>query len=323
MGRLWSLFLLVAVLSLVGCASTPQSDRLLGGPASMGGLPPRQELTQVPFFPQEALQCGPASLAMAMNYLPGAGLTPEALLNEVYTPGRAGSLQMDLIGAARRHGALAYVIRPDLEDLLREMAAGHPVIILQNLAFNWYPRWHYAVVVGYDLGSGDLILRSGREARQLMPLRVFERTWARGGRWGLLVLPPTALPATAQQEPFLTAALGLEKARRWAAAAQAYETALKRWPDSLGAALGLGNSRYADGDRPGAVQAFWDGLAKHPDSAVLHNNLAQTLLDLKKPSDALPHAQKAVELDAGNPAFRDTLAAVRTALATFHPDAGQ
>jgi len=74
--------------------------------------------------------------------------------------------------------------------LFTEIAAGHPVIVLQNLAFDWYPVWHYAVAVGYDLDAQEITLRSGRERRLQLPLGTFEDTWRRGGHWAMLALPP-------------------------------------------------------------------------------------------------------------------------------------
>jgi PBP1b-binding outer membrane lipoprotein LpoB len=47
------------VLLLAGCASTPQTHSLTAN--RPGDLPERVELTQVPFFPQDAYQCGPAA----------------------------------------------------------------------------------------------------------------------------------------------------------------------------------------------------------------------------------------------------------------------
>ncbi len=65
-----------------------------------------------------------------------------------------------MIGAARRHGRVAYVISSP-EELLVEVAAGNPVIVLQNLGLSWVPVWHYAVVIGYD-GDADMVtLHSG------------------------------------------------------------------------------------------------------------------------------------------------------------------
>ena len=59
----------LALAFLAGCA-TPQTDRLMKSPAQ---LPPKVELTNVPFFPQEAYQCGPAALAMALAW---SGVSP-------------------------------------------------------------------------------------------------------------------------------------------------------------------------------------------------------------------------------------------------------
>ena len=118
-------------------------------------LPVSHELDSVPFYPQEAYQCGPASLSMALTWS-GIQANPETITPEVFTPSRKGSLQSAMIGAARRHGRLAYLITgPD--SMFKEVAAGHPVIVLQNLGLSWYPVWHYAVVVGYDqLGSAEI-----------------------------------------------------------------------------------------------------------------------------------------------------------------------
>ncbi len=95
-------------------------------------LPHTVELTQVPFFPQEEYQCGPAALATTLASF-GVKVTPEQLVPQVYIPERKGSLQVEMLAAARRHGLVSYQIAPRFEDLLRELAAGHPVIVLQKL----------------------------------------------------------------------------------------------------------------------------------------------------------------------------------------------
>src|SRR5437588_472596 len=130
---------------LAGCASLwPQTAQLREGlPA---GLPERVELTQVPFFPQSEYQCGPAALATALASF-GVKVTPEDLVPQVYLPQRKGSLQIEMMAAARRHGMVSYQLAPRFEDVLRELSAGNPVIVLQNLGFGG--GWHYAVAVGY------------------------------------------------------------------------------------------------------------------------------------------------------------------------------
>ena len=93
-----SLFFL---LLLTGCAATPQTDRLVDSiPES---LVKPVELTQVPFFPQEQYQCGPAALATLLSFQ-GQNVDLNELTRQIYIPERKGSLQLELITASRSHG---------------------------------------------------------------------------------------------------------------------------------------------------------------------------------------------------------------------------
>jgi tetratricopeptide (TPR) repeat protein len=309
--RLWpGGFFLALILLASGCA-TPQSDRLLASPSSRT---PPVELTAVPFFAQIQYQCGPASLAMVLNWA-GIPITPEELAPQVYLPERQGSLQAELLAAARRQGRVPYVLAPQLQALVTEVQAGNPVLVLQNLGYSWYSQWHYAVVVGVDLSNEEIVLRSGVEARHVVSIQLFERTWARADHWAVVVLPPARVPQTAEEFPYLRSVATLERVRRHAEAAAAYGAALQRWPTSLGAHLGLGNSRYAMGDLAGAEAAFRQALAIHPDNAVLLNNLAQTLADRGQLAEAQPLAVRATQLEPANALYRETLADIRRRVA--------
>lgn len=295
----------VLLLALFGGCATPQTRQLLE--AIPGNLPVRAELARTPFFPQEAHQCGPAALATALR-AKGVRVEPGQLVPQVYLPDREGSLQVEMLAAARRHGMLAYPLAPSMTDLFVEVSGGNPVIVLQNLAFNWYPLWHYAVVVGYDLGRKQIILRSGIERRQTLPLSTFEHTWARSGYWAMLVVPPARLPRTATEASYVAAAAALEQAGQAKAAHVAYRAALKRWPRDLAARIGLGNTYYAMGRLRLAEKAFRRAATDHPESAVAFNNLAQTLADRRRYRPALRAARRAVRL--GGPdrdTFRETL----------------
>ena len=290
------------VLALVGCA-TPQSDALLQAPAA---LPPRAEVAGVPFYPQEEYYCGPAALAMVLTWS-GRPVTQEQAAAQVYTPGREGTLRSDMVAAARRNDRLAVPVS-ELRDLTAELAAGHPVVVFQNLGLGWFPVWHYAVAIGYDLDAGELILHSGLDARRAMPLGTFERTWARGDHWGLVVLPPEQLPAAANEMAVLRAATGLEQAGRSSAAAAAYAAIAERWPDSVEGWIGLGNAAYAAGQLDQAEDAFRTALRRHPDSAAAWNNLAHVLGEAGRPAEAVAAAQRAVRLGGPNAAtYRATL----------------
>ncbi|MDA8108015.1 MAG: PA2778 family cysteine peptidase [Betaproteobacteria bacterium] len=301
--------LVLALALLAGCAAQ-QVQELDARPPP--GLPERVELTATPFFPQKEYQCGPAALATALVQA-GVDATPQALVPEVYVPDRRGSLQAEMLAATRRHGLIAYVLAPRLEALLREVAAGTPVVILQNLSLPIWPMWHYAVVIGYDRLNDEVILRSGTERRQMMSLTVFEHTWARSGHWAMVALPPGKLPVGAEEDAYVQAAIDLERVDP-AAARRAYAGALERWPHDLLARLGLGNTAYAARDLPDAEAAYRRAIADRPDSADAWNNLAQTLLERGQRAQALAAAERAVEL--GGPRvgeYRATLEEIEAA----------
>lgn len=294
------------LLLLTGCVSLPQSEALRdeGG----AGLPPRMELETVPFFAQEEYQCGPAALAMALNAA-GVAVTPDALTDQVYLPQRKGSLQVEMLASARRHGLLAYELAPELKDVLAEVAAGNAVIVLQNQGlWSFYPYWHYAVVIGYDLEKKQILLHSGTRARRPMPLGLFEFLWIDGQRWAMVALAPGRLPASAREAGSATAAAALEKTGRTAEARLAYAALLQRWPANLVGLMGLGNTAYALGNQAEAEAAFRQATAAHPLAAAAFNNLAQTLADQGKLAVALEAARKAVSLGGASlPAAQATL----------------
>jgi hypothetical protein len=285
------IFLVICLPVLVfGCAAFQRTPM----PSLPKNVPTSFELNDVPFYPQEAYQCGPATLAMALSWI-GLPTTPEELKDQVYTPSRKGSLQLAMVGATRRHGKIAYEFN-EPEALLPEIAAGHPVIILQNLGLSWLPVWHYAVVIGYDLAAEDVILRSGTTRRKVMSYDLFEKTWARGEYWGLIILEPNQIPVRAKENNYLTAVVGLEKARQFRAAVAGYRTALIRWPQNLTALMGMGYSYYYLGDLGGAESAFREATELHPKSAPAYNNLAYVLFKQGRRQEALVAAKKAVEL---------------------------
>lgn len=292
----------IGLVALSACAA-PDTSRLVEDP---GGLPPRAQVADVPFFAQEDYYCGPAALAMVLAWS-GLPVTQEDLVPQVYTQGREGSLRSDLLAAARRNGRLAVEIGR-LPDLLTEIAAGHPVLVFQNLSLDWLPQWHFAVAIGYDLEARELVLHSGRYAHRVTALDTFERTWARGDYWALIVLPPDSLPASGGETTVLRAAAGLERSRRLAEAATAYTAMLRRWPGSLGALMGLGNARYAQSDLAAAEVAFRGAIRWHPEAPAPWNNLAYVLVGLGRKTEAVEAARRAVLLSGdGADNYRATL----------------
>jgi predicted double-glycine peptidase len=260
----------VAALATAGCALRPATFAPTAWPAD---LPAAVEITATPFHAQDRYQCGPAALATVLESA-GVAVTPEALVAEVYLPARRGSLQTELIAATRRRDRVAYEIEPDFAALLREVAAGRPVLVLQNLAIDAWPRWHYAVVIGYDATADRLVLRSGTTARQLMSRRRFESSWRRAARWGMVVSRPAEPPVTASPLRWLRAAADLDVTQRRDAARAAQHAAIARWPDSALAAVALANGQLADGDAAAAERSLHAAVARGAADAIVYNNLA-------------------------------------------------
>lgn len=286
-------FSALAALVLCGCISLPQTEALRERPP--GGLPAKVELAHVPFFAQDDFLCGPASLAMVLNAA-GRPAGVESLTPQVYLPGRQGSLQAEMMGATRRAGLVAYPLPPQLEALMRELAAGRPAVLLFNLSFRLAPVWHYAVVVGYDQESEKFIVRSGRKPRDEWSYPFLEFLWKDSGYWAMLAVPPGELPATASEAEFAAAVAALEQAGGRREARESYRALLGRWPANLVGLFGLGNVEYALGDLAASESAFRRATLAHPQSAPAFNNLAHVLAQQGRLAEAETAARRAVEI---------------------------
>lgn len=271
---------LMAVLA-AGCTGNAR----LADIAAPAGLPAAVDLDATPFHPQLEHQCGPSALATVLGAA-GQPVAPETLAGEIYVPEREGSLQPEIVAALRARDLLPYPVGPELRSVLTEVAAGRPVLVLQRLGVGPWPSWHYAVVVGYDTGTGHVLLRSGKERRQAQRAAIFDATWERGGRWGLVAVEPGALPADADLERYMGAAAGFEAVGRLDAAERSYRAAAGRWPDAALPALGLANVAAARGHWQEAERGYRDVLADHPGHTAALNNRAEALRRLGCPTAA-------------------------------------
>jgi tetratricopeptide (TPR) repeat protein len=305
--------MLVFAFMLSSCAATGVREVTIDPK-----LPRYSELKQTPFFPQQEYHCGPAALATALHAV-DIRVSPDTLAPEVYIPSRKGSLQIEMLAAARRHGALAVKIAPDLGAVLKEIAVGNVVVVMQNLGLSWAPSWHYAVVVGYDLDKELMWLRSGTYERFEMSLSTFQRTWARSQYWAFVAMRPGSLPATAGLDSVIQALVAFEKNASVGDKTLAYTAAVKRWPDNLVLLMGLGNSAFMAGDLTAAASAFSTAIEKHPESAAAYNNYANVLLAQRKYREAkvaaehgLQLAQKDAKLQAQIKATLDDISSAST-----------
>lgn len=300
MGRLLAIILLAQLLA--ACAGSPALREQALPVADI-------ELTATPFFPQAAYQCGPAALATVL-VASGASASPDDLVPQIYLPGRQGSTQTEIIAATRTHDRVPYVLSPDIGALLTEVAAGTPVLVLQNLGLKYMAVWHYAVVIGYNSASDTLLLRSGTEKRVSVSRRRFMAGWKRADHWAMVTTTADRIPVTASSHDWLSAASAFEVLKRPAIAEAAYAAATQRWPEQALPWQVLANARYAQGDAGGAEAALRSALQLEA-SAGAYNNLAQLMLERGCRSAALAAitgAGAAADADA----HKSVLAATRT-----------
>jgi hypothetical protein len=272
----------------------------------------RVDLDATPFFPQEKHQCGPAALATVLT-ASGLSISAEELVPRVYVPARRGSLQVEMLATTRASGRIPFVIEPKTQALAREVAGGNPVLVLLNLGIKSWPRWHYAVVVGFDSTNQVWWLRSGNKRRDALGLRRFEGAWRRAEYWGFVALEPGKLPSSDNVDRYVAAVAEFERFSKEGAATRAYEAALARGPQSVSLRFGLGNALLADGRRADAEAAFRATLVLDPNHVPARNNLADALRLRGCRAEALQQIALALRASAGSPyeaAVRDTLAQI-------------
>lgn len=290
----------LATLLLVGCGAGEQTLALR---ADRGDLPLQARVTDLPFYPQKNdTYNAPSAVAMALVW---TGMKPATVdLGPLLDPpGGAGNLQRQVIETALVNERIAVPV-DGLAGILVEIAAGRPVIVLQNFGVSWFPRWHYALAVGYDLETEDLRLHTGLKGRRPTRLSLFELSWS---GWALVVLNPDSLPVGASPADSLEVAAGLERAGDFSAAAAAYEAFAERWPDDVATHMGVARNRHALHDFAGAEAAYRDAIEAAPDAAApAWNDLAYVLATLDRHEEALAAARAAITL--GGEGIEDYLA---------------
>ncbi|CAM4146400.1 PA2778 family cysteine peptidase [Shewanella livingstonensis] len=264
-------------LFLSGCLSVPpQTAILLANPPDISA---RYQIPEVPFYPQEDYFCGPTTLAEVFNFY-GISKTPQQIAPALFIPDLQGSLQIEMVAAARQQGLLAYAEPGNLTQLLSLVSEDIPVIILQNLSTSWYPMWHYAVVTGYDLDHQQVVLHSGTDKNRIAELKVFERTWLRGQYWLLAAVPVDKVSSHFDRFIYTSAAQDLLSIGQSTPGVNALKNATRQWPDYWLSYFLLGNYYLAIDN---AKAAFWyqQGLsytAKQAEQQAAYlNNYAYSL----------------------------------------------
>ncbi len=288
--------LLCLLTTLSGCTAIAVADRII--PKQPQDLPTDIRL-EVPFIEQTDNLCGPAALAMVANYY-GQNVSVEDIEKFIYLPEKKGSLQIEMHAAARRLDLVAFSTHMDLTSLRAEINAERPVIVLQNLAFNVYPVWHYSVVTGRSPDNDYLLLHSGRHEYYRSAWSTFENTWRRGKYWALIAAPAGEIPGSISENEAIKAAIDLEKVGKFRSAQLTYAAIIERWPNNFTAHIGLANTHMQLREPLAASNAYKHALRLNKHSAQALNNFAYSAFELGCEITALEASSCAVRIDNAN-----------------------
>ena len=278
------------------CTAIAVADRVI--PKEPQDIPSDIKI-DVPYIEQTDHHCGPAALAMVANYY-GNAVTAEEVAELIYLPKKKGSLQIEMQAAARKLDLVAFSMHMDFASLRAELDAERPVIILQNLALNIYPVWHYSVVTGRASDNEYFLLHSGRHEYYRSAWTTLENTWRRGKYWALIALPIGEIPTSATEAEALQAAIDLEKIGKYRAAQLTYAAIIDRWPENFTAQVGLANTHMQLQEPLAASQAYKRALLLNTQSAAALNNFAYSAFELGCEVTALQAANCAIRIEGAN-----------------------
>lgn len=282
-----------ALIILSGC--TPKEPLPSGKYYSSSNI-------KVPFVSPRSDLCGSTSIEMISSYWQSTTsyvprLSRHELDGRTLIPAKGGTLQVELVATARANGLLVYPLNPTFDALFSELGKQHPVIVLVNRGYSWYPLWHYAPVTGYDGGKRTILMHFSDRPNEALPIATFAALWKRSGNWGVVLLPPGHLPASASSKTFLRSAYEFEKIGMMDDAIIAYQSALLRWPEDIDILFALANAYYHSHQPTNAEQSYRKLLSLEPGHPLALNNLADLLCRTGRSNDALRLLGEAVTDD--------------------------
>lgn len=256
----------------------------------------------VPFVPPRTDMCASTSIEMVSSYWQATtSYTPSLSVRELdgrtLIPEKKGTLQVELVATARANGLIVYPLEPTFEALFAELAEHHPVIVLVNRGLSWYPLWHYVPVNGYDGEKRTILTHFSDQSNEEIPIETFGALWKRSDNWGVVLLPPEHLPASASPKTFLRAVYAFEKAGMKDGAIRAYRSALLRWPEDADIRFALANAYYHAKHLSEAEESYRKLLMITPSHPLALNNLALLLCETGKSEEALKLLEQAVSED--------------------------
>jgi predicted double-glycine peptidase len=138
----------------------------------------------LPFYPQESYQCGPASLAGVLNYW-GVKVTPDEVARNIFSTSARGTLTLDMVLYAQQKELSAEQYKGSLENLKQSIDLGYPIVVLVDYGGILYQLNHFMVIIGYN--EYGIFANSGKDLEKFMPEEDFMKSWEKANFWTLLI----------------------------------------------------------------------------------------------------------------------------------------
>ena len=222
--------------------------------------------------------CLPLAVNAVASYW-GIGLPADeaAALCSKY-PGTAGSILIEGIELAERHGLSAAVLRSDMAGLRSLVDSAVPPIVIIPGVKNVVQ--HASVISGYDDSSGRVMHYIPDQDPEgdgfrvgMIPYDQFESIWSEDGRIAVALAPPGASPE-------IDSALSTAEARSNRLCFASERASLL-------------------GDQEGAVRMLSEAVALDGDSTVAHSLLGSAL-NAQGSADCVASYERSIELNPGS-----------------------
>jgi tetratricopeptide (TPR) repeat protein len=307
--KIWRHSFLIGLMALFyGCQATPQADSLKAH--MLNSFAQKHLIESVPFYPQQEFYCGPTTLSEVFNYY-GTQNSPETIAPNTFIPKQQGTLQVEMSVAARQHGFLAYSDSGTLSKIISLVSDNIPVIVFQNVSTSWFPQWHYALVIGYDIPSRKFILHTGLTPKHLMSFELFERTWARGEYWMLAPLPPEKISKYLDPFIFINAAYDMLNIANEERGIHFLKSATKQWPENWLPYFLIAN-HFIETTPVESVKWFSLGLEAGQSEPAYLNNYSIALLNIGEHQAAMEMIKNAILRFNNEPMLRATKAKIES-----------
>lgn len=224
-------------------------------------------------------------------------------------PGTSGSILIEGIELAERHGLAAAVLRPDMAGLRSLVDSGvPPIVIIPGMRD---VVQHASVISGYDDSSGRVMhyipdqdpggdgFRVG-----MIPYAQFDSLWSEDGRVAVALAPPGASPAidsalqtaAARSNRLCFASERASLLGDQEGAVRMLSEAVALDGDSAVAHSLLGSALNAQGS-PGCVASYERSIELNPRSFLSHRGLGNYYLKAGRHAEAERHYTEALEIN--------------------------